>query len=104
MILLVQIGQLLKFILGFFRILHQSGVNQVTHLFTFIDIKSPEALAAVKFCINDIPFHNSVFYNSNVLQQRWLFVYKVFYCRTDKDVVSPGLLTLFPERIIEIQS
>ena len=56
-ILLVQVCEVLEFPLIFIRVLQQRGVNKVSHLPSLIDIKSPEALASVKFCINYIPIH-----------------------------------------------
>ena len=54
---LVQVCEGLEFPLIFIRVLQQRGVNKVSHLPSLIDIKSPEALASVKFCINYIPIH-----------------------------------------------
>ena len=55
---LVQVCQLLEFLPGVLRVLHQRSINQIPDLSSLIDVKSLEALASVKPCINDMPIHS----------------------------------------------
>lgn len=79
--LLVQVCQFLEFLPFFLCVLQKCGINQVAHLSALIDVKSPKALATIKFSIYDVPFHNNVF-----LVNKFKFVpVAVYFCSAADD-------------------
>ena len=54
---LVQVCQLLEFLPGVLRVLHQRSINQITDLPSLVDVKSLEAFASIVSCIDYMPIH-----------------------------------------------